>query len=196
MRQHKFSTKDFIFVALIIVILIMLADIKAKESSLPFPPLSNDLFLTDLVKKQVDEGIYLPEEIKDGLNILTFYHQPLIRLISRPEIYLDKKVATVGYLRIPNPNSNGNEAGYLFLSKADGENWIFHNSVIISGYAQEDMPEGSRIPLSDFNNKYVVVFGTFSAEPGALVIHKIERIAAVVTSPWMEPSNNLPDEAK
>jgi hypothetical protein len=97
----------------------------------------------------------------------------LVELISRPEIYSDRRVQVSGWLHLEF------EGDALYLHREDFERSIPRNAISFSA------PEEFMVRAAEFNDHYCVVVGTFVAhEAGTLeIVSGGLRVEAVLRLP-------------
>ena len=99
----------------------------------------------------------------------------LLRLIAQPEQYAGALVSTVGYLRLEY------EGDSLYVSETDCKNRIMLNAISI------DVPDNIRKDRARFDNKYVLLTGTYELHQGTGVLTAGRLTNIRRAEPWFAP---------
>ena len=129
-------------------------------------------YIPELSKLALEKGVISEWEAIEGAKFLSHNAQPLIRLISRPEEFLDRVVLTTGYLRV-----YSDKDGLLFLNEMGAKNFYNLNKIHILGPLQLE----AYTELKKFDNKFVLIRGKFSTLSGELYIFEITRLTDLTT---------------
>jgi len=122
----------------------------------------------------IDLGFQTEKSVLKKLDVDSSLKQPLVRLLSRPEDFYEKRVFTSGYFRM-----STDKYGFLYLTKEDANLFIELNRISLGVYWK--MNENlEKVDLKDFDNRYIIVSGVFSNEAGQLVIYNIDMVLDLI----------------